>query len=341
MASEHHELAQSGILVGRPESPALEAAAAEAIEAAFRELIEKQYLYQKVALDFRGIDEAVRQSVKQAAMRASTPMITGEPQAASPQAATVDRLNELHHEIEVRPWRLSTRHVGDNATVGQIHRLAQAGVQPLNTPVHELNLKFYLPAVQLYCTGACKGLSVFEALMASSDWSFGTPFPRLVNGMLEQVFMPMYRCTRCRDIFYTVLVRRVGGRLHLCGFAPRRHAAPVAGVPEFLLAIFSDAEQAVAEGDTYAGFYHLRTMIEHYLKQRLGVRLKEQVRGDDLVRRHYEKLSPELRGTLPSLTVAWEKLSVWLHTRTGEASDYQEQREAVLKHIHALELLTA
>jgi hypothetical protein len=140
-------------------------------------------------------------------------------------------------------------------------------------------------------------------------------------------------------MLYTVLVRRSGGRLHLCGFAPRRKAVPVAGVPDALLPIFSDAEQAVAEGDTYAAFYHLRTMIEHYVKNQLGIPLSERIRGDELIKQHYEKLSVELRATLPSLPTAWEKLSDWLHTRSGTASDYQEQRKVVLKHMQGLEIL--
>jgi len=155
MANEHKDLAQSGMLISRPESPALEAAAAEAIESAFRELIENRYLYQKIGLDYQGIDQAIRQSVKRRELQIWTSI---GPTAAGgwPQKATPDRLNELHKEIEARPWRLNTRHMGDDATTGQIHRTAQSGTQPLGTNISDLNLKFYLPAVQLFCPGLAK-----------------------------------------------------------------------------------------------------------------------------------------------------------------------------------------
>jgi hypothetical protein len=42
---------------------------------------------------------------------------------------------------------------------------------------------------------------------------------------------------------------------------------------------------------------------------------------------------------LPSLTTAWERLSYWLHTRTGEVVDYQTQRNSICKHIEALRVL--
>lgn len=110
-------------------------------------------------------------------------------------------------------------------------------------------------------------------------------------------------------------------------------------VPESLGPILSDAEQAVAEGDIFAGFYHLRTILEHYLKHRLRIPIDQQIRGDELVTKHYQTLSPGAGNMLPSLTVSWEKLSHWLHTRTGDADDYQVQRDAICKHIEALEVL--
>ena len=104
MAAEHEKLAQSGILIGQPESPALEAAAGEAIEGAFRELIEKRYLYQKVGLDYRGVDEAIRQSIKREEAIRATTLNVSHPAPDTPlQKATAQRLNDLHNEIETRP----------------------------------------------------------------------------------------------------------------------------------------------------------------------------------------------------------------------------------------------
>lgn len=334
------EIALQGMMISRPESPALEGAAAKAIEEAFRELIERRYLYQKLTVDLAEVDAAVKKAIDEATKRAVTPG-AGAPggHVSRPIPASSERLAELRSEIEKRPWRLVTRHVGDNPTSAEIRRTARLGGQPLGTPGDEMNLRFYLPAVQLRCPGRCKGNGTFVALGSSSDSCFDSPYPRQGNIGTEQIFVPIYRCEMCRETIYTILIRRAGLRLHLCGFAPRREQSASERVPELLVPILGDADQAVAESDTYAAFYHLRTMLEHYLKTRLGIAISEQIRGDELIAKHYESVGPALASTLPSVSVAWERLSYWLHTRTGEAENYQVQRNAICKHIEVLEIL--
>jgi hypothetical protein len=51
----------------------LEGDAARAIEGAFRELIEHRYLCQKLIADLRPVDEAVKEAIKDATIRAITP----------------------------------------------------------------------------------------------------------------------------------------------------------------------------------------------------------------------------------------------------------------------------
>jgi hypothetical protein len=137
----------------------------------------------------------------------------------------------------------------------------------------------------------------------------------------------------CRQSIYTIVIRRIGGRLQLCGFAPRRPVELAAGLPDGLAQILSDADQAIAEGDTHGAYYHLRTLIEHYQKRRLGKALDEQIRGDDLAEEYYKSLPAEFRSVLPSLTTSWSTLSKWIHARSGNADDYQAQRAAVKKHV--------
>jgi hypothetical protein len=341
MSSNYEDqLALQGMLMSRPESPALEDAAAKAIEEAFRELIERRYLYQKLTVDLSPIDEAVKEAIKNATVRAITPGAgSGGGPVLRPIAATEERLKELRSEIEKRPWQLVTRHTGDNPELARIHRTARLGTQPLETAADDIDLMFYLPAVRLRCAGRCKEGTTFVALVSSSDSGFDSPYPRKTNRGTEQNFIPIYRCEMCRETLYTILIRRTGLRLHLCGFAPRRELLASEPVPEQLVPILNDAEQAVAEGDTFAGFYHLRTMLEHYLKNRLGIPIAQQIRGDELIDKHYATLVPEMTAVLPSLTTAWEKLSCWLHTRTGEVADYRTQRNSICKHIEALRVL--
>ena len=326
----------------RAESPALEGAAARAIEDAFRTLVESRYFYQKVTVDLSGVDAAVKKSVDEAQVKATTPG-AGVGRAIGrreiPIPATPDRLDALHGEIEKRPWRLCTRHMGDTAQAAEISSRVLGGQGP-GAPIEEMLIKFYLPAVQLACPSRCKTRTTFIALVSSRDSTFGSPFPRHGTSGREQIFVPMYRCEVCRHAIHTVLVWRTGLRLHLCGFSPRRELSLGTSLPAPLLAILNDAEQAVAEGDTFAAFYHLRTMLEHYMKGRLGMPLGDAIRGDELVAKHNETLAKEMASVLPSLGVAYEKLSKWLHSRTGEPDDYRAQKGAICKHIEVLSALS-
>lgn len=330
----------NGTRLGRDESPALEGAASKAIENAFRDLIEKRYFYQKVAVDLNDMDAAVTDSIKQAQIRWSQSLGPG-PYGPGPTPATKDRLAELHCEVAARPWVLATRHLGDNPNTSGFHHIARGGTRPLGTDAKDMNLHFYLPAVSLQCGGPCKSITTFTALACSTDSGFESPFPRKLTDGTEQIFVPVYRCEMCRQSIYTILVRRVGLRLHLCGFAPRRSPLAVKSVPEELLPILNDAEQAVAEGDLYAGFYHLRTMVEHYLKAKLQMATSQQIRGEELAERYCEILQPGIKGMLPSLGSAWEKLSQLLHTRTGEQEDYQKQSDDICKHLQVIDALGA
>ena len=332
------QIALNGTRLGRPESPALEGAASKAIENAFRELIEHRYFYQKVTVDLTDMDAAIKESVKQAKIELARSI---GPVERLPTPATPKRLEELRREVGARPWRLATRNLGDNPSTAKIHRIARTGAQLIGTDVNDMNLHFYLPAVRLQCASRCKGSRTFTALPSSHDSEFDSPYPRKLPAGTEQVFAAVYRCDMCREAISTILIRRVGLRLHLCGFAPRREPLPVKSLPEGLVPILNDAEQAVAEGDLYGGFYHLRTMLEHYLKTRLAIPITQQIRGNDLVENYYEALETGIKGILPSLTTAWEKLSTWLHTRTGEAEDYQKQRDDISKHIEVIVALGA
>jgi hypothetical protein len=172
----------------------------------------------------------------------------------------------------------------------------------------------------------------------SSYESFGSAYPRLSPGKkeLEQIFTPAFRCGKCRETIFTTLVHRVGARLHLCGFAPRRELPPLAELSPELRDILSDANQAAAEGDLFAAFYHLRTMVEHYLKTRLKLSLDLQKRGDELVAEYNATLSPTISSLLPSLSTPYSNLSRWMHSRTGTQTDYESTRALVCKHIQEL-----
>ncbi len=136
-----------------------------------------------------------------------------------------------------------------------------------------------------------------------------------------------------------MLTLRQGLRIHFCGVAPRRQIAARVQVGGKLQPIADDAHKAVLEGDIYGGFYHLRTLIEHYLKGRLAIPLADQTRGEELVARYNASLAEPLKAAIPSLGPAYETLSKFLHSRSGVATDFYQIENSVRDHIEAVKTL--
>jgi len=339
------ELSLQGAMPVRHESPTLETEARKAIEVAIRDLIENKSLYQKVEVDLGGLKAALialeEKFVADFDSEKKKRGMSGIQLAASEKKAKAEWQDHIHaamNEVAQRPWDLVTRHQGDDPTTASIMSHARAGTQPLGTPNVDRNLAFYLPSVQLYC-GHCKAITSFSAHVGSSQGGFGHPFQKSKKGKKEQIFVAFYRCERCKDRISTVLIQRKDLKLHLCGFAPRKEQQPGRAVPAHLAPILLDADNAVAEGDVFAGFYHLRTLVEHYLKSRQGIGVEVQIRGEELLEKHYSSLPEHLRSILPSLTNAFTELSGDLHARKGNTEDYLRLRTVVFDHIDGVALL--
>ena len=110
-------------------------------------------------------------------------------------------------------------------------------------------------------------------------------------------------------------------------------------MPKQLEPILNDATNAVAEGDLYAGFYHLRTMVEHFAKLKLNTPSDARERGEDLLARYSKTLPASLAGTLPSLAATYDSLSKRMHARSGSADEFNAQLQVVCDHIEGAALL--
>lgn len=325
----------TGAMPARPESPALEIEGGRAIEKAFRELIQTKYLYQKQEVDLASLRAPVENSVNAALGCWVTPSIGGGgPSGPKPVKVTQERFAVLCKEVAMRPWILGTRHKGDSDTDRSISKAASMGIpQPLSSPYDDMNMGFLLPSVQLQCRGECKSEKTFSAHFKSRGNPFSQPPGFVKADETEQLFFPIYRCEGCSKFVYTLLVKRKGLKIHLCGISPRRPIKVSDKIPEALSPILMDAEQSVAENDVFAALYHLRTLIEHYVKWRLGVPLKAKTNGDDLIAQYHATIKDGIKSSLPSLLASWQFLSEALHARDGEPEDYTKHRDLVCKHI--------
>jgi hypothetical protein len=117
------------------------------------------------------MDAAIKAAIVLARIQAGRSI--GPQRGPGPTPGTPERLAELHGEIRDRPWRLATRHLGDDPSMTEIHRFARVGAQPVGTDANDMNLHFYLPAVRLRCPGPCNSLTTFTALARSGAPTHG------------------------------------------------------------------------------------------------------------------------------------------------------------------------
>ena len=314
----------------RPESPALEDAVGKVIATTLKRLIESCYLYQKLPVDLSGLEQPIDEALEFYRKQAVSEKGKADPYLE----LTPEKLNQLKKEVTIRQWIPETRHLGDDDMTVEVMRTARIGAHARGKKQEDLHLRFYLSSVELMCP-RCRRASLFMAHVASKE-SYASPFPRRGEKGLEQVFKIIYRCEGCREMLYTVLIRREGIKLHLCGFAPRREPLPTKKVDAAFVGILSDAEQAIAEKDVFGAFYHLRTLLEHILKRRLGLPIDDKIRGDDLIARHHTSLPDAWKSVLPPLASAHSTLSANLHARKGKAEDFTNLRDVICDHFEML-----
>lgn len=305
------------MMSGRPQSPAVERAMQEQVITAFTELLAKKSLFQNVRINTDCLSS----------FTATNPEYSG----------TSLTLDNLTAEFSKRPWMPYSHGHGDEPQYRSIYRAASAGAgaKPLGTPPNEFTLPIALPDIGTWCS-RCEKETTFSSLLLSGN-PFGSPYP-LLRDETEEVFVFYYKCALCRSQIIVSMVKRQGFTIQLCGRSERQYLPTPAVVEKRFRSIVGDAMSAAAENDTYAAFYHLRTFLEHYIKDRLAIAVPEQIRGDELCARYSKSLDPRMSSGLPSLGVIWQDLSKYMHTRTGEQADFERLLQDTYAHLEAKKL---
>jgi hypothetical protein len=102
--------------------------------------------------------------------------------------------------------------------------------------------------------------------------------------------------------------------------------------------IISDALVAVTENDIPAGYYHLRTAIEFYIKNEIGVELDTKIDGTELCKKYHEIIDNRLKSDFPNINNIYSKLSSGLHTRNCSEEEFKSLKDDLLNHFKAKQL---
>lgn len=299
-----------GTYVGRPESPEAELLAQEAIEDAISVLLERKGLYQKVDVAFERLSNHL-DSIK------------------APSFQT------FIGEFSTRPWVPVSQDV-TKENHARAEFFCGVGDSPLSASSDQLKLAFYLPSIKLYCAD-CKDEHTFSSVTAMWWDGFADCYPRY-GAKTQQIFNLTYTCVKCRNNPISFMLKRDGLRLTLCGRSERLSIEVPSLIPKALRDVIRDAKSAVAENDLPAGFYHLRTFVEHYMKSCLGIPVAQRITGEDLGAKYNASLDSRMSSGLPSMPSLYERSSRFMHERSGSDEDFNALMESVEGHLSAKEL---
>jgi hypothetical protein len=293
-----HDYYDGDIQSGRKESPGIEHAVQREVVRVLTELLETKGLYQNLWMS-----EAIFAKLPPAFVR----------------------------EFRKRPLVPHSRGDGDDD-----RSIRRSGVQPLGTPQEEMDVGLYLPNLTLDCA-KCKCSRTFLSMSCSNHAPYGEPYP-ILGADTEQVFSLYYRCAVCRHAYVVFQILRVGMKMQLTGRSVPFRPKLERGWPKEIRNVVQDAHVAAAEADVPAAYYHLRTALEFYMKQELGIPVTTKADGSDLCEKYNVQADKRLKAGFPSLTSLYSELSAGLHSRDAVVERFAKLSEDFLGHLKAKEL---
>ncbi len=131
------------------------------------------------------------------------------------------------------------------------------------------------------------------------------------------------------------IVRRENFKLTLSGRAPIEHIEIPRTIPKNIQRFYSGAIVAYQSGQTLAGIFLLRTLIEQWAK---SVATEKDLQADEAIDSYLITLPDDFKGRFPSLRVLYGELSLDIHTATGSAELFEKARNQIDEHFEARRL---
>jgi hypothetical protein len=206
-------------------------------------------------------------------------------------------------------------------------------------------VRFELPTVKLFCTN-CDRREAFNPkswAILPSEPSFVVERGRApvaedgvtVNGETLQIFALTFECQSCKGAPEVFLIRRQNTTLTLSGRTPIEHLDTPAAIPKPERSFWAGAHLAHHCGQTLAGLFLLRTLIEQHARRILP---EQALLGGDLVAAYTATLPTDFNSRFPSFTDLYARLSDALHRADPAAFLFQDAASKIVEHFEAKRL---
>ena len=253
---------------------------------------------------------------------------------------------------------LETKHLYQNATVdvGIWDKLEHANHWPLEAAttewaVHDNSVLLsavapavspktsyclYVPDVKLLCQ-TCDRIEAFNSISSQEFTQHGKHL-RKTSATTEtiQVFVLSFLCQSCKRVPEIFLVRRHGFKLTLCGRAPIEVADVPPEIPKTARQYYSGALVAHQSGQTLAGLFLLRTLIEQWARSQVPEPAPS--RADELLDAYMATLPLDFKSRFPSMRSLYDDISADLHSATGSADLFDKALSEIKEHFDARRL---
>ncbi len=243
----------------------------------------------------------------------------------------------LKSEFSKRPIDLYSR-IASDGTSRDTQRNVKRGYNGIQLYADGMILSSYVPNINILCT-VCKSSSSFICVHSINHVPDLNIYPKSGNET-EQLYSLMYQCPVCRDSVVTYQILRKGLKFQITGRSSPYRPIIENVWPKHIVKIIEDARIAVAEGDISAGYYHLRTALEFYLKSEIKIAYKTKVDGVELCEKYNSKQDHRLKDGFPSPLPIYAKLSEGMHSREVSAEEFELLQKQFHDHLFAKKLFS-
>jgi hypothetical protein len=171
-----------------------------------------------------------------------------------------------------------------------------------------------LPTAKLYCT-ACDRVEAFNPVGVGRASNIEGA-PASTRPAADDWWL-CYRCQSCKGAPETLLVRREGCRLTMCGRAPILAVQVDSVFPKTHRKYIRKAIIAAQCGETLAGLFYLRVFVEQFCAAKnVG---NPGGRADEHIDAYMDSLDPDFTSRFPSIREAYASLSQAIHAASEDA----------------------
>jgi hypothetical protein len=168
------------------------------------------------------------------------------------------------------------------------------------------------------------------------------------DGAVVQVFALAYLCQTCKSVPEVFLIRRGNQKLTLSGRAPIEHVAVPFYIPKTVQRFYSGAVVAHQSGQTLAGNFMLRTLIEQWARfdtraerakrEGTGEPTEAKWKADQVLDVYAESLPSALKGKFGTLKETYGDLSADIHAAAGAPEAFDKATADINRHFDARRL---